>query len=247
MLGKIKDIEEQQAFKQDELNRLQKDRKESAALDFISKNVASLLQRIGLNAVYRDDIQQELPFDDLKPYWNRALNLIGELVNIVKSDSEHHFLKENDLPKPYATKYSSDDFAYSVGKIIMKEIKKQSMDKWSPYNFDFDISYSNTIQSTINDKRIIDLESELKWLKYQRKQLLDEKETLVKPKGMNAGLAIFALIAVFCIIVPLLLCPLEVNDYSVFLWYKYCAIFAFAVGLFAIFMYLLKLLHWKND
>ena len=92
-----------------------------------------------------------------------------------------------------------------------------------------------------------DLELELKWLKYQRKQLLDEKQTLIKPKGMSAGLAIFAFIAVFCIIIPLLLSPLEVNDYCIFLWYKYSAIFAFTVGLLSIFLYLLMLLKWKND
>ena len=247
VIGKIKEIEEQQAFKQDELNRLQDGQKESAALDFISKNAASLLQRNELDAVYRDDIQQELLLEDLKPYWNRALNLLGELVNKAKNDSEHIYLKENNLPKPYATKYSSDDFAYSVGEIIMKEIKKQSRDKFSPYNFDVGISYSNNMLSTINDKRISDLELELKWLKYQRKQLLDEKQTLKKPKGMSAGLAIFAFIAVFCIIIPLLLSPLEVDDYCIFLWYKYSAIFAFTVGLLSIFLYLLMLLKWKND
>lgn len=247
VLGKIKEIEEQQEFKQVELNRLQKDKKESAALDFISTNAESLLQRDKVDVVYRVDLQQELALEELKPFWNRALNLMGELFNIVENDSEHNFLKENDLPKPYATKYSSDDFAYSVGEIIMKEIKKQSRDKFSPYNFDVGISYSNNMLSTINDKRISDLELELKWLKYQRKQLLDEKQTLIKPKGMSAGLAIFAFIAVFCIIIPLLLSPLEVNDYCIFLWYKYSAIFAFTVGLLSIFLYLLMLLKWKND
>ena len=64
---------------------------------------------------------------------------------------------------------------------------------------------------------------------------------------MRAGLILFALFSVSCIIFPLSLVPLCVENYCVFVVCKVAVIAVFSLGLIAIFCYLVFLLNWKDD
>lgn len=246
VLTRISEVEQQRSYKQSELARLQKEENEDAAVDFISSNISSLIQHKDIESVYRNDLQYEVPVETLRPYWNRARVLVGELVNAVKSMGNGFELNENHLPRAFAEKYSNDDFAYTVSKKVMKYLIKQNRKK-DPYgiNIDWeDMVAANPIQSTMDRSRLETLQSEIAWLGLQRRQLLDEKERLSRPKGMKAGLIIFALFSVCCIIIPLALTPLAFASIKVYRTVKALILLVFSAGLVSIFGYLIHLLKW---
>lgn len=248
VLAKISEVEQQQSLKQSELSKLQKEANEGDALDFIASNLSSLIQRKDLEAVYRKDLQYDISYETLRPYWNRALVLVGELANTATKMGDNLELNENDLPKSFAEKYSQDDFAYTVCKKVMRHIIKQNTKK-NPYGLNIDLdemTVSSPIRSAIDESKLKSLQSDVAWLSLQRQQLLDEKTRLAKPKGMTMGLIVFAVFTIICIIVPLSLYPSKVYSCREFSCCKLIIITVFTLALGMVFGYLIHLLRWDN-
>ncbi len=238
VLAKIHEVEQQQAFKQGEFLRLQTALFEGQSLDFISGNINALVKRENLENVYREDIQQSISKKDLLPYWNRANNLAGELFNSFEKKED---LNEDKIPVPLAKKYSQDHFAYSVFKELMDWVAKQQTKPSAS-------TYFNRIKTYVplNTKQIDELESDLKWLSFQHLQLVEEKKRLSKPRGMKAGLIIFGLFSLGCIVLPLMLSPLSTDNTCFYRMIKAIVLFLFCIGLSAIFLYLVYLLKWED-
>lgn len=246
VLTRLHEVEQQQHFKENEQAKLKKKLTEQAALDFIKANIQSLIECKPAQDVYKDDIQQELSLEELIPYWQRAEIILEELANTSASDNEA--FNQDDLPSSFAIKYHDDDFAYSIGQKVMKWYAQQERKK-QPFgniaDFDFDISAADTFQSRMDNKRINELDSDLKWLELQRYQLVSEKNKLVQPKGMRAGLLVFGLFSLCCIVLPMLLIPLTIDSLLVFRRIKALVLLLFTVGLISVFGFLVYLLKWR--
>ena len=245
VLAKIHEVEQQQAFKQGEFLRLQTALFEGQSLDFISGNINALVKRENLENVYREDIQQSISKKDLLPYWNRANNLAGELFNSFERKED---LNEDKIPVPLAKKYSQDHFAYSVFKELMDWVaKQQKRPSTNPFLSNIDLDLITKVSNVpLNTKQIDELESELKWLSFQHLQLVEEKKRLSKPRGMKAGLIIFGLFSLGCIVLPLILSPLSTDNTCFYRMIKAIVLFLFCIGLSAIFLYLVYLLKWED-
>ena len=246
VLTRIHEVEQQQSYKQAEFLQLQTALFEGHSLDFISNNINALAHREKLENVYREDIQQSITKKDLEPYWNRANNLAGELFNSFEGEEK---LNEDKIPVSLAKKYSQDHFAYSVFQELMSWIaKQQKKPKTNPLfpQYDFDNIVTKISYVPLNTKRIEDLESELKWLNFQHLQLAEEKKRLSKPRGMKAGLIIFGLFSLGCIILPLILSPLSIETVQAYRMIKVTVLFLFCAGLGSIFLYLAYLLQWED-
>ena len=254
VLAKISEIEQQRSFKQSEFDRLRNDELESLALGFIRSNIEALICQKDLDTVYRSDLQYDISIEDLTPYWNRAKNLVDELLEALNSCEAGEKLNENDLPKAFAQKYRQDGFAYETGEKIMKYYIKQSTkrNQSSILNVGLDLDMddyivSSPVQSAIDRNRMESLRSEVAWLGLQLQQLEDEKQRLTKPKGMGIGLIIFGAFSVLCIILPLVLCPLMVETIRAFRITKLIILLLFAVGLASVFGYLVYLVSTAQD
>ena len=249
VLSKITESEQRMCNLDSEIATLTEEAQESAAIDFVSSNIGCLIRGKELEDVYRRDIQQALSEEELLPYWNRAAALFSELREVVLEKHGEVSLNENKLPVQFAKKYSGDNFAYEVSSIAMRHIIKNSRKDRNPFSFpdiDLDVKSLNA-QSVFDARRREQLHSELEWLGFQRKNLLDEKERLSKPKGMRLGLFIFAAVTILCVILPLMMVPLTFSDYFLFLRYKVGALIIFTFGLAVVFIYLVYLLKWKDE
>ena len=98
-----------------------------------------------------------------------------------------------------------------------------------------------------NNDIIKEQQDKINWLEFQRKQLEETAVSLKKPKGVLCGLIIFAIVSVFCIIFPLILCPFSTPDYYCYIITKTVVLSVFVLGLISIFGYLTWLLSWKQD
>ncbi len=249
VLSRIAEVEQRQKHKQSELLEIQNSKTEEAAIDFITSNIDSLVEMKALSEVYRNDVQQEISIDALAPYWGRALSLLDELASSDINEGEMSPLNEDDLPKVIAVKYSNDEFAYTVCKKAVKHIIQEHQ-KTTVHDAiligEYNIGEIGQVSSALETERMNALKSELSWLEYQGQQLQYEKSRLSKPKGMKGGLVVFALFSILCIIAPLSLAPLIVNDRCVFLIWKISIIAVFTIGLTTVFMYLAYLLKWKE-
>lgn len=257
VLSQISDLEQQIAFKQNEVNILQKQFDEDDALSFISEHIKELTRRSSLDNVYRKDIPQEMMLETLRPYWERAITLVGELSNSFDQNGEQLQLNPDTIPLDLAKKYKDDAFAYSVLTKILKFIKKETKSKngkssspfgipdISPIDID-DFQIADRIRLNSDIDHFSELKADIKWLKLQRSQLLYRKNALKKPKGMLGGLIIFALFAIACIIVPLALSPRYTESLQVFWTYKIIILILFIAGLVTVFGYLNYLLQWEE-
>lgn len=250
VIAKLTKIEQQQSFKQSELLGLQRIFDEQNALSFINENIDAIINRKKLSDVYRSDIQQVISREDLTPYWNRALNLLGELLNAFEAHKDGETLNEDHLPSSFAEKYCQDHFAYSISSKIMHSLDRQR--GYNDYlgvipNLDSNYFVAEALSTKMDTSKIDELKAELKWIKIQREQLIEEKKSLSKPKGMKAGLIIFAFFSLFCIVLPLVLSPLSVDSLCTFWILKSLILVLLVAGLFSVFTYLAFLLNWGEN
>ena len=262
IINKINDVDDEINYRTEVLTAAQKQNDESDALDFIFDHIEGLAKGVNVEALYKYEKHPVISIQTLLPYWARA----EEIYKQFKHAFEHmEPLNEDRVPRNVAMTLRDDDFGYAVserlGKYFYKLKKEQERRNAQPclgvpMNFIVDAvsdmsiyethitpaySYSKN-QDIINEQKNI-----IGWLNTQRKQLVDAKESLRKPKGMALGLVIFALFSLLCIVCPLVCSPFQTSNYHQYLATKITTISIFTLGLIAIFGYLIWLLHWKPN
>lgn len=251
---KIDEIEQLQKHKQSELLKLKQEVVEEESIDFINAHIMELLSNIELKKVYVDSEKQFVSYSDLVPYWQRAIEIWQETVAFIKDNAIDTQTNSDKIPSLLAQKYTKNNFDYEIcSKIFraLRRIKKKEEHKNSilgiPSAFeidDMDFNISNPIEKNSINTRISNLESELRLIKLQRTQLLDERNKLQRPKGMKIGLIIFAFFSVTSIVFPLLMCPWYVDNQLQFWIFKGIVLGLFLGGIGSILGYLL---YWLKD
>ena len=269
LLDKLNSIDEELRFKKEELKSYQIENDTSDALSFIHDHIEALLKQSTINNVYDSAENYGISKERIKPYWDRALIICKDFF---ESDHEGAALNSDGIPRELACKYSNDKFSYEVLLILMRYVekvlreeerrKREEERKRDPFasmisspdynhllmdNIESIHPLSSTLNYTRNEQEIDKLTSSILFLEFQREQLELQRKTLVKPKGMKAGLVIFALFAIACIIVPLAMCPRYTESLCTFWTIKIIILVLFISGMMAIFGYLVYLLQWKTD
>ena len=259
LISKIKEIEEQKAFKEEELKEILNRIDQGDALSFIRKHIDEILDEKSVQQAYTPNEQHDISLDVLTPYWKKALELRKEIFDYYNSEEDDCRNNSDNIPNVLAEKYKSNDFDYKVCKMLVKRIQKLlNRQKYQTFMGEIigfpDITPADLDVVTVegsNRNSDIDksneLQSELAWMELQYGQYLEQKKVLKKPKGMIVGLVIFALFSLGCIIIPLILTPRYFNNLQDFWSLKRLVLGIFIVGLAAIFGYLVYMLKWNEE
>lgn len=236
----IHDLDEIIAMKTKEEEAIQQQLDEDDALEYITDHIADIEEKTPLSDVYETDEPQRLEFDVLNDYWKMAIDLYDEFQ---KAQSKNGESNSDGIPVELATKWSDDDFMYSLCKKFT-QISDGTM--WALHRSLTGIQ-ANVDWYNGKSKEHSTILRELDILKLQREQLERKKLSLVHPANMRWGLGIFSGIIVLCILLPLLLMKLI----PMFPHISGCAaticIILAAIGLIATIVYMYCLLHWKPD
>lgn len=227
---------------------------EDDALDFIKKNIKSVVLEQSLDKVYKKEERLNLSEEELNPYWNRAVKISKRLSNILLNKDEK--VNDDGVPNILATKIEVD-FEYVVCEYAVKCFERIQLEQ-ERMSSPFSINPLPSIDLTLDDlsrrngywyqktrDKMNEANASIEWLKIQKKQLLVRKNVLKKPKGMKSGLGVFGFFSLFGVIVPLIGISFSTESYRYYLMVKYCTIGIFSSCLFAVFIYLINLLKWK--
>lgn len=241
---RISELDEEIEFFTEERDMLQEQLNEDDALDFISENIAYIVNRCSLDDAYKEEERPRLEKEVLQPYWDRAEKTHSQYRAIVKKTIDNY--EENDDGVPVeAAKVFTQDFEYAVCKKICEHIE----DKSSPFaalrrGLDVTIPAGRWYADT--QEKVISADNKITYLTLQQKQQYTRLKALKKPKGMKLGLALFALFSAANIVYPLSLSPYVTENYKCYLQTKLLTVSLFAVGLSLMMMYLVYLLHWSK-
>lgn len=241
---RISELDEEIEFFTEERDMLQEQLNEDDALDFISENIAYIVNRCSLDDAYKEEERPRLEKEVLQPYWDRAEKTHSQYRAIVKKTIDNY--EENDDGVPVeAAKVFTQDFEYAVCKKICEHIE----DKSSPFaalrrGLDVAIPAGRWYADT--REKVISADNKITYLTLQQKQQYTRLKALKKPKGMKLGLALFALFSAANIVYPLSLSPYVTENYKCYLQTKLLTVSLFAVGLSLMMMYLVYLLHWSK-
>ncbi len=218
------------------------------ALSFIRDNVDELLEKTPLKVMgsIRKEERPILSYDDMLPFWDRALNLLSNLANEYEYNSE-------GVPISYAKK--EDDFDYEIYLIIRKRVEKlqkkkkcseDSFGMLSSLNIDIDdLITSDAVvgNSILEEQNLAHTKNKIDYLELELRQKQNRIKFLQYPKGMSLGVIIFTLFSIFGIIVPLLYVPFSTYEHTVYVKYAIFFIGAFSsciIATIAYFIWLLK-------
>ena len=265
LLDKLNSIEEELRYKSAELDNRRRENDTCDAISFIRDHVEAVSRQDRIDVVYDTAENNGISKERIEPYWNKALSICRDLIEISPKSSN---LNSDGLPKEIAGKYSNDTFSYEVLLILARYAKKVAKEqermqrevirKSNPFasmfipSIDMDIfdsiePPSSSLNYSHNEQEIARLTSDIGFLEFQRGQLEEQRKVLAQPKGMKAGLSIFVIVAISCIITPLAMSPRYTESLLTFWIIKTIILALFIFGLVAIFVYLAYLLQWKNN
>lgn len=241
---RISELNEEIDFFTKEHDVLQAQLDEDDALDFVSKNIVSIIEQSSLDDVYKEEDRPQLDKEVLRPYWNRAEQTFTQLHAILKEATDDYEENEDGVPVK-AAEIFTQDFEYTVCEKICKYMEDLS----SPLatlcrGLDIPVQTGKWYADT--QEKAMSADNKITYLMLQRKQQETRLKALEKPKGMKLGLALFALFSAVNIVYPLSLSPYVTEDCQCYHQTKIAAVSAFAAGLVLIMMYLVYLLRWNN-
>lgn len=239
---RIVETEELFHLKMEQAEELKMELADDDALDFIEDHMDALAEGKPLSEVYETNKTQRLEYEDMIPYWNRAIELHKRFSDSYTEDCE---VNEDGIPTEFATQIVDDSFGYAF---CCKLADYEDGTKWM-------IQHSMPVSTKLHDANVSwyngkqkEFEAILRDLgvvQLQREQLERQRKALVKPAHIKAGLWIFGLITLFDILLPLVFMRLI----PIYPQIEECAetisVACMAAGLIATFIYLFCLLGWK--
>lgn len=248
VLSRLKQINIELQYHIDERNKIQKENNVSYALDFIQDHVDYLFAQSLLEAVYEREALQVLKQEVMEPFWKTGIRIAKEYIEL-SCVGETRYNKDN-VPVELFLKYQNSYFEYEVCKMVanktkkaLKNTKQNSFPYIQPLQEMLDIPMKTIYP--VDETLIAQKNESINLLSVQKKTLEERASELKKPKGMRAGLIIFAMFSVACIILPLVLSPFATNDLLCYNFTKWIVLIVFCLGLGSMFGYLIYLLRWK--
>ena len=248
---RLKEIDEEVEHRQTIIAEAQRQNDEEDALQFILGNISALVQNRDFDLLYARQEHPDISHDALRPYWNRAIE-INQAFNIGRDECRD--MNSDNIPVMVAASYRTDDFAYTIcqkiGRYYRTREKKEQMGNGfyslpSVITGDYDLPRVTGIWYAENEKAILQEEHEISLLQLQKKQCEKKRESLLRPKGIIAGLWIFGIFSAMCIILPLIFSPFTTDSFPLFAIVKGIFLLIFTSGLTSVFWYLIWLLKWK--
>lgn len=247
ILARLLEIDEEISFKMKKVVDANKDLDEDDALDFIRDNIKSVVLEESLDKVYKIEERPRLSKEELNPYWDKAIKISRKLCYDHLSKGEE--VNDDGVPNKLAAKIEAN-FDYTVCKYAARSfncMQRGNNSMFSAMLIADDLpringNWYHKTRDEVNKEKL-----SIEWLTIQKKQLMIRKNALKKPKGMKSGLVVFGLFSLFGVLSPLIIIPFSTENYYYYLIVKYCVIYMFAMGLLAVFMYLIDLLKWKEQ
>lgn len=241
ILDRIADMDELIDLNKEEAKALRDELAEDDALEYIEDHIEDVVAGNTLENVYESNKTQRLTYEDLLPYWNRAIVLQKDFSKAIDKDGE---VNDDGIPIELATQTKENGFEYNLC-VLLAEYEdgttwtiKHSLTSLS----NKDVSWYNNTQ-----KELEKIMRETGVLELQREQLDRQKNALAKPAHMKAGLWIFGLITLLDILLPLVF----MRIIPIYPCIEKCAenisLICMAAGLVATFIYLFCLLGWKAN
>ncbi|MGN0384451.1 MAG: hypothetical protein ACI4EX_01050 [Lachnospiraceae bacterium] len=251
ILDKIKEIEDELGMKTRQYNEVMEKLNDDDAFEFVRDNISMLMKNRSIDVVYKTEEKPSMDYTVMERYWRRALDICEEIANL---DKEYFSNTNSDkVPVILAKKYTND-FDYEVCKKILHEIEKNGRKKnantfisaTSLIDFDDIVPQQVGIWYHQKKEEAEKLELRIEELEFEKKQYEEKKKLIKKPKGMKAGLCIFAIFSVLGVFFPLV-CALIDHVYSFGgLCMPIISLILFGVCTLITFIYLALLLRWKN-
>ena len=191
--------------------------------------------------------------EELRGFWEKARAICEEIIVCCKADGKYFKdeikVNQHNIPIDIAKKYHNDYFAYNVSREVGEKYINQ-IKYWDGADRILQKNFSpgrgSVMQTMLDTKQFSDIEAEIKWLNYKKHELKEEKTRLSRPEGIKAGIIVFALFSIFCIIIPLLLSPFSTDSLCLAWVLKILIIALFAGGLTGIVIYFVKMFNWKE-
>lgn len=248
-INRLSEIDEEIVFRQAEVSVLSEEVNEEDALDFILSHIKELFGATDVAVVYDAETLPNIELNALTPYWDKGVAIAKDFYE--KYTNDDSTVNEDGIPSDLAAKYKRDSFGYTICEELARFIKRE-------YSSSNGLFSASRIIEVMEPPRIrgawyFKSQSELQahsaaigLLRLQKRQLEARKMALNRPEGMIAGLWVFGLFALICVIAPIMLTPFATENYSCYLTIKLIAIGLFTAGMLAIFIFLVSLMRWKN-
>ena len=211
---RIEEVEKELQFLKEQNTTLLTEILDEDALSFVINHIESLIEEDDLDSIYDSSAPQSITLDDLKPYWEKAVNIFRRFLTAARSRTS---LNDDNVPISLAQELKEDNFGYTICKEIADVcnrnasphiIRASKMPRLTPkwYNDNLDTINSN--------------EQKIKSLEFSKQQLTEREKSLREPEGIKIGFLIFALFSVLCIVAPLAFSPFSTDSYCLFVWLK---------------------------
>lgn len=247
ILDKIKEIEDELEMKTRKHNEIVEELNADDALDFIGHNISMLIDNESIDVVYETEERPRLDYSVMKKYWCRALDIFEEMSSLDTDDFSN--TNSDKIPAVLANKYTNN-FDYKVCKKIIREMdmrRKRNSNLIFPSALLMD-SDSPQIRIWYHQKRgeVERLKSRIEELEFEKRQYEEKKKQIRKPKGMKAGLWIFAIFSSLGVFFPLICALINYEKTLYCLCMPAISFILFAGCTLVTFVYLVSLLIWKE-
>lgn len=230
VVHKLKNIAEELKIHNSEKAQLEKENHQADALEFIKKYRQRLFAGSTISKVYAIEVQPVLQMNTLKEYWDKALIVSKECLELSKLSETTYNI--DGVPCQLECKYKNCFFEYEVCKITVGTFVTEDYRSLIPY---------------MKNKEIINKQDALiRMLELQEEQLYAQTSLLGVPFQIIRGLTIFVLFSAFCIIAPLYLTPFATDNIDIVKVVKQVVIIVFSMHLVFIVGYFVDLLRWPD-
>ncbi len=209
------------------------------AKDFIQSNLESLLNGEQLSEFYDADDSNDIDFDAMLPYWNKALEAVKIFREAITSE------KNNDgIPKKIISKL--DEFQYKICSLYKNSIENARI---SPFE--------NASVATASFRRVdyyndtMDEMNELiknNEILIAKEQLLQDRQDKINiSRDIKGGMSIFAGVSIINIILPIIF--MLFNPTSNKVWYYIetaISLITFSIGIITMIKYIYSLFPKKK-
>ncbi len=230
-------------FHSSEIRKRKAEIDEDDALSYITENASALFDGKKLEEVYESTAAPDIAFADLKPFWERAEKVNKLYCRYLRDeDLEKEPLNPNNgIPMIFIDEFK-ENFEIEVWNILEGKTKRVFNSGF--YNVEiptFPRTSGLWYRDSIKEKE--KHETDLKLLELRKEQIINERVSLKKPKGLRWGYLIFGLFVLFCVVLPLVFIMINPDNYY---GYGHFEIGLFVLGLTAIFLYLRMLMRDKQ-
>lgn len=238
VVERIAELDEIIDLKFSEVTNIKIQLEEEDAIDYIREHMEDVHEQKQLEDVFGKNIPQNLEYEVLENYWNKALSMYVHFRRCVCEEK----LNDDGIPVSIANETLNSSFEYDLCLLFAE------------YQDGLTWTIKHSLQTTAirshweleRDNTYAELLRELGVLKLQKEQLERQKKSLIRPKKMSLGLWIFGGISLFNIFIPLLFTLLlPVYSVEIYTFAQYFSLTCMAIGLVLTFVYLFSLLDWQ--